>query len=270
LAAGAARKGNGWGRHVAAVKLLAVAQLGRCRYDMPMPKSRKPNQLRPTTIKPYPTAAAGSVIIEQGGTRILCTASIAAELPRWIPRSPEGQPLHGWVTAEYAMLPGSTPDRKRRGPDSRATEIQRLIGRALRAAVDLQKMPELAITCDCDVLVADGGTRTASITGAFVALAQAIAAARKSGLMQQNPIRGPVAAVSVGLVEGELYLDLDYALDVQAEVDMNVAMNHRGQFVELQGTGEHGVFDRSQLDAMLTLAEKGIRQLMRIQRAALA
>ena len=226
--------------------------------------------MRDVTLRPFPTNAAGSVIIEQGGTRVLCTASIATDPPAWIPKDPMGLPLHGWVTAEYSMLPGSTPQRKRRGTDSRATEIQRLIGRALRAAVDLDKMPGVAITVDCDVLAADGGTRTASITGGFVALAQAIAQARSQGLIRKNPLVGPVAAVSVGYVQNQLYLDLDYPLDVRAEVDMNIVMNHKGELIEVQGTGEHGhCFTRKQLDAMLDLAGKGVSKLVRLQRKAL-
>ncbi|MEX0655518.1 MAG: ribonuclease PH [Phycisphaeraceae bacterium] len=236
---------------------------------MPKAKPRKRNQLRPTTIEPYRTAAAGSVMIRQGETQVLCTASITTDVPRWLLDPQTGEPKRGWVTAEYNMMPGSTPDRKRRGPDSRGTEIQRLIGRVLRAAVDLEKMPGLAITCDCDVVVADGGTRTASITGAYVALAQAIATAQASGLIDRDPLKGPVAAVSVGVVDGEVYLDLDYPLDVRAEVDMNIAMNHRGQFIEVQGTGEQGTFSRAELDALLDAAGKGIKQLMRVQRAAL-
>ena len=234
-----------------------------------MPAARRSNQLRPVTITPYPTAAAGSVIIEQGNTRVLCTASIAQDVPKWLIDRATGQATRGWVTAEYNMMPGSTPDRIRRGPNSRATEIQRLIGRTLRAAVDLDKMPGLAITCDCDVLVADGGTRTASITGAFVALAQAIGVARQQQLIKTNPILGPVAAVSVGVIDSQTYLDLDYPLDVRAEVDMNVAMNHKGDFVEVQGTGEQGTFSRKQLDEMLDLASKGIRKLIKLQRATL-
>lgn len=234
-----------------------------------MAKQRKSNQLRPVTIKPFPAAAPGSVVITQGKTRILCTASIASDVPKWLIDRETGEPSRGWVTAEYNMLPGSTPDRKRRGTDGRGTEIQRLIARVLRAAVDLEKMPGLMITCDCDVLVADGGTRTASITGAFVALAQAIQHARKKGLINQNPIIGPVAAVSVGIVDGKSYLDLDYPLDVRADVDMNVAMNHRGGFVEVQGTGEGGTFSRTGLDELLDLATAGIRKLIRIQRAAI-
>ena len=225
--------------------------------------------MRPVTIEPFPAAASGSVVITQGQTRVLCTASIADETPRWIQRDEQGNPVHGWVTAEYAMLPGSTPDRARRGPNSRGTEIQRLIGRVLRAAVDLDKMPGLAVTCDCDVLYADGGTRTASITGAYVALAQALAAARADGRLKANPLHGPVAAVSVGMIDGQPTLDLDYPLDVRAEVDLNVAMNHRGRFIEVQGTGEKGTFSRDQLDAMLDLAGKGIKQLMSVQRGVL-
>ncbi len=231
-------------------------------------KTRNRSELRPTTIKRYPTAAAGSVMIEMGKTKILCTASISASPPKWLPRDDEGNYVSGWVTAEYNMMPGSTPDRKRRGPDSRGTEIQRLIGRVLRAAVDLDKMPGVAITCDCDVVVADGGTRTASITGAWVALAQAIGVAQKKGLIKKNPLIGPVAAVSVGVIDGKATLDLDYPLDVRAEVDMNVAMNHKCDFIEVQGTGEKGTFSRDELDALLDLAGKGIRKLIKIQRAA--
>lgn len=235
-----------------------------------MAKTRRPNQLRPTTIRRYPTAAPGSVLITQGRTRVICTASIADKPPPWLIDKKTGQPKHGWVTAEYAMLPGSTPDRKRRGADSRGTEIQRLIGRCLRAAVDLDKMAGLSVTCDCDVVCADGGTRTAAVTGAYVALAQAIAYARRKRLITADPIIGPVAAVSVGIVDGKPRLDLDYQLDVNAEVDMNVAVNHRGRFVEVQGTGEHGTFSKRELDNLLKLATAGARQLMKIQRAALA
>ena len=231
-----------------------------------MAKKRNRNVLRQTRIDPYPSAAPGSVIITQGDTRVLCTASVSSDVPRWMVDKETGEAKQGWVTAEYNMLPGSTPDRKRRGSDSRGSEIQRLIGRTLRAAIDLQKMPGVIITCDCDVMVADGGTRTASITGAFVALAQAIAFARQKALIEGNPIRGPVAAISVGIVDSRTHLDLDYDLDVRAEVDLNVAMDHRGQFVEVQGTAEHGAFSRRDLDAMLTLAAKGIRSLIRIQR----
>jgi len=229
---------------------------------------RRTHQLRPTTITPFEPNAQGSVVIALGGTKVPCTASIASEPPRWIKRDENGNPVHGWVSAEYAMLPGSTPDRKRRGTDGRSTEIQRLIGRVLRAAVDLDNMPGLSITCDCDVLSADGGTRTAAITGAWVALAQAITQARAEGRITTQPLLGPVAAVSVGVIDGKPYLDLDYPLDVRAEVDMNVAMNHKGDFIEVQGTGEKGTFSRDELDTLLDLAGKGIKNLMTLQRAA--
>jgi len=232
-------------------------------------RTRRANQLREVTIEPYPTAAPGSVIITQGETRVLCTASLSLDVPPFITRDEDGLAEQGWVTAEYVMHPASTPDRKRRGTDSRGTEIKRLIARALRAAVDLHKMPGIAITCDCDVLCADGGTRTAAITGAYVALARAVESARRDGLIKGDPLIGPVAAVSVGIVGGKHYLDLDYALDSEADVDMNVVMNHRKQFVEVQGTGEQTTFDRDQLDRLLDLAQRGIRKLIQTQRAAL-
>ena len=224
-------------------------------------------------IERFETAAPGSVVITAGKTRVLCTASIETELPKWMmpPKVPDPNfKPKGWVTAEYAMLPGSTLQRKKRGPDSRATEIQRLIGRALRASVDLYKMPNLAITCDCDVLTADGGTRTASITGAWVALALALRHAQKQNLLSQNPLLGNLAAVSVGIIDGQPVLDLDYELDVRADVDMNVAMNHKGEFVEVQGTGEGATFTKKQLDTMLGLAAGGIRKLIAIHKAVLA
>lgn len=234
-----------------------------------MSPSRRANQLRSTKIQRYPTAAPGSALITQGGTRVICTASVETEVPRFLIDRESGQARQGWVTAEYAMLPGSTPDRKKRGINSRATEIQRLIGRSLRAAVDLRKMSGITVTCDCDVLVADGGTRSASITGAFVAMSLALEFARKHQMIDGQPIKGPVAAVSVGLINGRQQLDLDYDLDSQAAVDMNVAMNYKGEFVEVQGTAEGAAFGRDQLDGLLDLATRGIRQLMRIQRAAL-
>ncbi|MEM1210583.1 MAG: ribonuclease PH [Planctomycetota bacterium] len=234
-----------------------------------MPRSTA--QLRPVTIEPFATNAPGSVVIAAGDTRVLCTASIAEDPPRWLPRDPEtGAFTRGWVTAEYNMLPGSTPDRIKRGPNSRATEIQRLIGRSLRAAVDLDRMPGVAITVDCDVLRADGGTRTAAITGGFVALRQAIDHAKANGLIEGDPVINQVAAVSVGIIDGTPHLDLDYPLDSAAEVDMNVVMTDKRQYVEVQGTGEQGVFDRDQLNALLDLAGEGIAELMNIQRAALS
>ena len=231
--------------------------------------TRQPDQLRPTSIEPFATHAAGSVIIRQGGTCVLCTSSIEPEVPAWLPRDEDGAPLRGWVTAEYAMLPGSTGQRKRRGPDGRGTEIQRLIGRVLRASVDLEAMPGLCVTCDCDVLVADGGTRTASITGAMVALAQALSAAHREGRLMTDPIRHLIAAVSVGVVDGEVWLDLDYELDVKAEVDMNIAMDDASRFVEVQGTAEASPFSRQTLDTMLDRAAGGIEQLIQIQRSAI-
>jgi ribonuclease PH len=221
------------------------------------------------TITPFPTGADGSVINAPGGTRVLCTASVAAEVPPWLVDRETGAATSGWLTAEYAMLPGSTAPRKRRGADGRATEIQRMIGRALRAAVDLERMKGMTVTCDCDVMSADGGTRTASITGAFVALALALRAARQQDLIVEDPLRGPVAAVSAGIVDGRPILDLDYELDSAADVDMNVAMNHRGELIEVQATGERAPLGRAQFEALLDLAAKGIRSLMVIQRRAI-
>lgn len=231
-----------------------------------MPK-RKANQLREVTIeRNFPSAAPGSVMIKMGNTHVLCTASVCVNVPKWLEAA---DPPRGWVTAEYNMMPGSTPDRQRRGPNSRATEIQRLIARSLRAAIDLHKMPGVLITCDCDVTMADGGTRTASITGAYVALVDAINHARKEGHIVENPIIGPVAAISAGIVDGKTVLDLDYHLDSNADVDLNVVMNHRKQLIEVQGTGEQDTFSRDQLNEMLDLAQKGITKLIRAQRTAL-
>jgi len=233
-----------------------------------MSNARPNDQLRPVTIEPFISQAPGSVMIIQGNTRVICTASISDDTPPWLLDKRTGEPRSGWVTAEYQMMPGSTPSRKKRKPDSRGTEIQRLIARVLRAAVDLEKMPGLMITCDCDVASADGGTRTASITGACVALQLALLHARAKGLIDQDPIISPVAAVSVGIVDGQAYLDLDYPLDVRAEVDMNVAMTGSGEFVEVQGTGEAGTFTRAQSDELLDLATAGIKQLLEIQKIA--
>ncbi len=234
-----------------------------------MSQNRKPNQLRPVSIEKFPSMALGSVVITAGKTRVLCSASAASEVPDWLKNPKPGTTPRGWVTAEYAMLPGSTPQRKKRGPDSRATEIQRLIGRSLRAAVDLEKMPGVAITVDCDVLVADGGTRTAAVTGGFVALALAVRALHERGVIAVDPIHGPVTAVSAGVIDGVAHLDLDYALDSKAEVDMNVGMNHRSQYVELQGTGEGGTLSREQLDELLELAGAGVKKLRAVQIKAL-
>lgn len=209
----------------------------------------------------------GSVLIEMGRTRVLCTAAVEADVPRWMRDSNKG-----WVTAEYGMLPGSSSERIGRDQyqKGRALEISRLIGRALRSVVDLTAMGEAMVRVDCDVLQADGGTRTAAITGAWVALNDAFEDAVARGAMARNPIIDQVAAISVGLVDGELLLDLDYEDDVRAEVDMNVVMSGRGLLVEVQGTAEGAPFSRGDLDAMLDLAKSGIEQLVDAQRQAVA
>jgi ribonuclease PH len=231
---------------------------------------RKPNQIRPLKIKRrYTRTAPGSVLIQAGRTTVLCTASVEESVPPWM----KGQG-RGWVTAEYGMLPGSTSPRKSRDRggkiDGRTTEIQRLIGRSLRAVVDLDALGERMITLDCDVLEADGGTRTASITGAFVALVDALRAVQP--LLpdpQRLPLTTSLAAVSVGIVKGTPLLDLDYQEDVEAEVDMNLVMTGRGEFVEIQGTGEEATFTDEQLAQLLALGRAGIKALTEHQKAAL-
>jgi ribonuclease PH len=215
----------------------------------------------------YTDMTPGSVLIEMGRTRVLCTAAVEADVPRWMRDSNKG-----WVTAEYGMLPGSSSERIGRDQyqKGRALEISRLIGRALRSVVDLTAMGESMVRVDCDVLQADGGTRTAAITGAWVALNDAFEDAVGRGAMARNPIIDQVAAISVGLVDGELLLDLDYEDDVKAEVDMNVVMSGRGLLVEVQGTAEGAPFSRGDLDAMLDLAKSGIEQLVDAQRQAVA
>ena len=230
---------------------------------------RRANELRPLRLQTgFVPPADGSCLIELGDTRVICTASIVRGAPEWL--SGAGQ---GWVTAEYGMLPASTGSRKRRPigkPDSRATEIQRLIGRALRSVVAMDRLGDNTIHLDCDVLTADGGTRTASITGAYVALAQAIAAGQQRGLFAAKRILGaPIAAVSVGIVDGDALLDLDYREDSAADVDLNVAMTAGGKFVELQGTAEGKPFDAKQLQKMVSLARNGIRKLIAAQRRAI-
>ncbi|OQA42830.1 MAG: Ribonuclease PH [Chloroflexi bacterium ADurb.Bin325] len=231
---------------------------------------KKANQLRPVVIERHFTKhAEGSVLIRQGETWVLCTASVEEKVPPFVRGSGKG-----WVTAEYGMLPRSTVDRKEREikkgrPDARCTEISRLIGRALRAAVDMEKLGERSITIDCDVLQADGGTRCASITGGMVALADALAWLREQGRLTADPLKQFVAAVSVGVCGGTPTLDLDYAHDVTAEVDLNVVMTDDGRYVELQGTAEHEPFTEASLDALKDLSRKGIRQLIRLQKAAL-
>lgn len=229
---------------------------------------RPHDQLRPVTLElGFTESTPGSVLITMGGTRVLCTASVEAEVPRWMRDSGKG-----WVTAEYAMLPGSSSERVRRDHISggRAKEISRLIGRALRAAVDMKAMGEAMVRVDCDVIEADGGTRTAAITGGWVALHQALEDAVERELIPRNPIIDEIAAISVGIVEGEHWLDLDYELDINAEVDMNVVMSGRGLLVEIQGTAEGAPFSRDDLDRLLDLAESGIEELHDMQRRAVA
>lgn len=230
--------------------------------------ARPHNQLRPVTLElGYTESTPGSVLISMGKTRVLCTASVEDEVPRWMRDSGTG-----WVTAEYAMLPGSSSHRIRRDHISggRAKEISRLIGRALRAAVDLKTMGEAMVRVDCDVIEADGGTRTAAITGAWVALHQALEDAVLKGVVPRNPIIDEVAAVSVGIVDGDNVLDLDYEGDSGADVDLNVVMSGRGLFVEVQGTAERAPFSRDDLDELLSLAATGIEELHDMQRRAVA
>ncbi len=231
--------------------------------------NRQADQLRPIRItRHFTRTAPGSVLIEAGGTRVLCTASIDAKVPDWM--AGKGR---GWLTAEYNMMPGSTSPRKRRDRDGkldgRTSEIQRLIGRSLRSAVDLDALGERLITLDCDVLEADGGTRTASITGALVALADALATIDNLPDPKTRPLITSVAAVSVGLVDGQVLLDLDYKEDVAAAVDMNIVMTGAGRFVEVQGTGEEATFSAEELTQLITLARHGIERLAAIQRETL-
>ena len=229
---------------------------------------RKSNQLRPIEfIRNFTKHAAGSVLVKWGDTWVLCTASVEATVPSFL--KGKGQ---GWVTAEYAMLPSSTGggrkdrDIKKLKQDARSTEIQRLIGRSLRAAVDMQKLGERQITIDCDVLQADGGTRCASITGGMVALQDAIRKLLADGTLAENPIVHKVAAVSVGVCDGVPTLDLDYAHDSTAEVDLNVVMTDDGRYVELQGTAEHKPFTEESLDALRVLARKGLKKIFKLMK----
>jgi ribonuclease PH len=232
---------------------------------------RAPDELRAITFtRDYTEMAAGSVLVEFGRTRVLCTASIEARIPPWL----RGQG-RGWVTAEYSMLPGSSPERVDReaakGKQSgRTQEIQRLIGRSLRAVTDLVGLGETQITVDCDVLQADGGTRTASICGGWIALHDACSRAVTGGQMASQPIREACAAISVGIFDGVPMLDLEYAEDSKAEVDMNVVMTEAGRFVEVQGTAEGIAFSRVELDGLLELAEDGIRDIIAAQREVVA
>jgi ribonuclease PH len=234
---------------------------------MARPDGRAWDQLRPITVtRDFLVHPEGSVLVEFGATKVICTATLEDKVPPFL----KGQGV-GWVTAEYAMLPRSTNTRsarENRGPSGRSQEIQRLVGRALRAVVDRSKMPERTVWIDCDVIQADGGTRTAAITGGFIALADAVG--RIPGPQAAAAIRDCVAAISVGLVKGEPALDLNYAEDSTADVDMNVVMTGAGAFVEVQGTAEGVPFGRERLDQLLLVAESGIRQLVTLQRRALA
>ena len=237
------------------------------------PDGRAVDQLRTVTFKnniaPH---ATGSTLIEWGNTRVICCATVDELVPRWMKlQNVEG----GWVTAEYSMLPYSTLDRKRRDIakgkiDGRSQEIQRLIGRSMRAAVDLVKLGSRTIWIDCDVLQADGGTRTASVTGAYVALSLALSKLQADGLLECDPAVSAIAAVSVGVVNGVPVLDLPYVEDVAAEVDMNIVMNANGEFIELQGTGEKNTFSDGELATMLAHGRKGIGELRDLQRSAIA
>ena len=234
------------------------------------PSGRAAHELRPITVTPrYTKHAEGSVLVEFGDTQVLCTASVEERVPPFLKGSKQG-----WVTAEYGMLPRATTTRNQReasrGKQSgRTLEIQRLIGRSLRAVIDLEALGERTITIDCDVIQADGGTRTASITGGFVALAEAVRYLVKNNLVSKNPLHGQVASVSVGIYRGEPVLDLDYAEDSEAETDMNIVMNDAGAYVEIQGTAEGHAFRQVELLAMLELARQGIKDLLQQQRQAL-
>ncbi|APT92008.1 ribonuclease PH [Corynebacterium phocae] len=238
--------------------------------DFTRADGRALDELRPIKItRNFTTNPAGSVLVEFGNTRVMCTASVEFGVPRFKRDSGEG-----WLTAEYSMLPAATHDRMPRESmrgkvKGRTHEISRLVGRSLRAAVDLSELGENTIQLDCDVLQADGGTRTASITGAYVALADAISFLENEGVVPGRPLLEPIAAISVGIVDGRVSLDLPYEEDSRAEVDLNVVMAESGKFVEIQGTGEEGLFDRDELNAMLDVAEKGCHQLIAAQKAAL-
>ncbi|MDA3921339.1 MAG: ribonuclease PH [Salinisphaera sp.] len=235
------------------------------------PSGRAVDQLRPVTIERHFTKhAAGSVLVSFGDTKVICTASVDERVPPWLRGNDQG-----WLTAEYGMLPGSTGSRAAREAargkqGGRTVEIQRLIGRSLRAVMDLKALGNRSVTIDCDVIQADGGTRTASITGGYVALVDAMNKLVASGKIKSSPVHGQLAAVSVGIYNGAPVLDLDYAEDSQAETDMNVVMNEARGFIEIQGTAEGHAFGRGELDTLLGHAEKGIRELIDVQSKALA
>ena len=235
------------------------------------PSGREPDELRPVVFTPdFTKHAEGSVLAEFGDTRVLCTASVEGRVPPWMRGAGRG-----WVTGEYGMLPRATHSRSGREAargkqGGRTQEIQRLIGRSLRAATDLEALGERTVTLDCDVLQADGGTRTAAIIGAYVALVVAMQRLCKESKLKTNPVHGQIAAVSVGVFDGIAVLDLDYAEDSQAETDMNVVMNEAGRFIEVQGTAEGHAFTREEFDAMLELASGGINTVIEAQNEAIA
>lgn len=237
---------------------------------MKRPSGRASTQLRSVRItRNYTKHAEGSVLVEFGDTKVICTASVESGVPRFL--KGQGQ---GWLTAEYGMLPRATGDRNQREASKgkqggRTLEIQRLIGRSLRAALDMSKLGENTIYVDCDVIQADGGTRTASITGAMVAVADALKVLKKRGALKGEPLKQMVAAVSVGIYQGEPVLDLDYLEDSAAETDLNVVMTDSGGFIEVQGTAEGAPFQPEELNAMLALAQQGMRELFELQRASL-
>jgi ribonuclease PH len=232
---------------------------------------RKPKQLRPLTITPsYIKTADGSVLIEVGGTKVICTAKLEERVPPFLRNSGKG-----WITAEYGMLPGSSETRigresSRGKVGGRTHEIQRLIGRSLRTIADLRSLGEKTIWIDCDVIQADGGTRTASITGAYVALAEAVRKWLARGIVGVNPIKDTVAAVSIGIIEGKILLDLCYEEDSKAEVDMNFVMTGSGKFIEVQGTAEASPFTKRQMERMADIAELGIKELLKAQKKVIA
>ena len=232
----------------------------------PRPDGRADDELRPLSFtRDFTEMAAGSCLVTFGRTRVLCTASVGEGVPPWLRNTGRG-----WVTAEYSMLPGSSPERIRRRTSGRDQEIQRLIARSLRAVVNLEDLPEMEVTVDCDVLQADGGTRTASICGGFVALHDAFTRMVAAGDLPASPITEELAAISVGIVDGVPRLDLPYVEDSTAEVDFNVVMTGSGRFVEVQGTAEGQAFERSELDALVDLAAGGIAEIVAAQRTVLA
>ena len=237
----------------------------------PRADGRKLDELRPLRVtRNYTKHTAGSVLMEYGDTRILVTATVEERIPRHVQHQ-EGD-SNGWLTAEYAMLPGATntrTQRERQKLSGRTSEIQRLIGRSLRASIDLSRLGERTITIDCDVLQADGGTRVAAITGGFIALMDAMNKLKEDGLLKEIPLVSPVAAVSVGIIDGEAVLDLNYEEDSSADVDANIVMNKEGKFIEIQFTSEGEAVDRKVVDQLLDSGEKGIRQLIEFQEAML-